>query len=314
MNNQLTPYGNDEIEIIKHPEEIPDDVPSEDWTMVREWLRSKRSPHTRKAYKHNINVFYLYVNRKSMRFITLTDLQDYADTLAMKYPEPATQAQMLATVKSLLTFGQKMGYLQFNTGTAIQLPQGKDKLAERILEVSQIHAMIYETKKNGSDRDYAMILLLYGSGIRCSELCNLQWKDVQSNRNGGQITVLGKRNKTRSIPLHPKVWEALQSYKPPNFQLNDYVFQSRQTSTRNDIPSNRLTESRVWQIISSIAESAGINGVSPHWLRHTHATMALEKNAPLKLLQETLGHTSLAVTGRYTHVRPETSSSMFLDF
>lgn len=311
--SDLTPYQGILVasELIR-PNEVPESVPEEDWTLVREWIRSKRSQHTKRVYKHNIDMFYRYMINKPLGKITLTEIQDYAETLA--HAEAATQAQMLAAVKSLMSFGQKTGKLQFNVGAALQLPQGKDKLAERILDPSQLHRMIYEAEKSENTRDHAMLLLLYGSGIRCSELCGLQWKDVQINRDGGQITVLGKRGKTRSIPLHNKVWNVLQTYRPTEAGMNDYVFPSRQISIREGKPSRRLTQSRIWQIVSGIAEKAGIKGASPHWLRHTHATMALEKNAPIKLLQETLGHTSLAVTGRYTHVRPEDSSSKYLDF
>lgn len=307
--SDIVPYEGQIIECVERPEEVPESVPPEDWTMVREWLRSKRNHHTKRAYERNLETFYQFIASKPLRYVTLTNLQDYADMLVKEHTESATQAQMLASIKSLFSFGQKMGYLQFNVGTAIQLPQGKDKLAERILESSQLHRMIYEAEKGKSKRDYVLLLVLYGSGIRCSELCSLQWKDVQLNRKGGQITVLGKRGKTRSIPLHTKVWETLQAYKPQGVQGTEYVFQSRQTTKE----VRRLTESRVWQIVSGIARSAGIDHASPHWLRHTHATRALEGHAPIKLLQETLGHTSLAVTGRYTHVRPEDSSSMYLD-
>lgn len=285
-------------------------VPHQDYTLIREWLRSKRSQHTQRAYVRHIGAFYVFVNNKPLASVTLTDLQDYADELKRLHADqPATQAQTLAAIKSVLTFGQKTGYLQYNVGAALQLPQGKDKLAERILEPAQLHRMIYESERSGNTRNHLMLLLLYGSGIRCSELCALQWKDVQANRETGQITVLGKRNKTRSIPLHVKIWTVLQTYKPEDAKPEDYVFQSRQTT--NGV--RYLTQARVWQIISGIAKSAGIAGVSPHWLRHTHATDALQRKASIKLVQETLGHTTLAVTGRYTHVRPEESSSTYLD-
>lgn len=297
----------------QRPEEVPPVVPPQDWTLVREWLRSKRSLATRKVYTRNIAAFYAYCAGAPLDAITLTMLQDYEAELLHRYPEPATRAQMLAAVKSLMTFGMKTGKLAFNVGAALQLPQGKDKLAERILEPGQLHRMLYEAEKNASRRDYTIIMVLYGSGIRCSELCNLKWRDVQATHSGGQITVLGKRNKTRSIPLHPKAWEALQSYKPSTVSLDNLVFPSRQTTTRDGKQTQQLTTSRVWQIVSRIAKKAGLEHASPHWLRHTHATDAIRGHAPLKLLQETLGHANLAITGRYTHARPDDSSSMYLD-
>jgi integrase/recombinase XerD len=144
--------------------------------------------------------------------------------------------------------------------------------------------MLYEAERSSNARDYLIILLLYGSGIRCAELCGLQWADVQETPQGGQITVLGKRNKTRAIALHPTAWNALQSFKPDTVSGDDYVFQSRQTSVRDGKPSRRLRESQVWRIVSTIAEKAGIRtddrNVSPHWFRHAHATHAMQKNTP----------------------------------
>src|SRR6266581_2893745 len=88
---------------------VPSSVPDLDETLLREWLRSKRSPHTRKAYRRDIEAFYQSLAspqraqpHHTLREVTLTDLQDYAEQLAHTYPEPATQSRKLATIKSLL--------------------------------------------------------------------------------------------------------------------------------------------------------------------------------------------------------------------
>lgn len=96
----LIPYQQRYIDAVR-----PALIPEEDRMLVREWLRSKRSAHTRKAYARDITVFYAHTNRKPLRMVTLTDLQDYADALAFVHPELATQSRMLASVKSLMTFG-----------------------------------------------------------------------------------------------------------------------------------------------------------------------------------------------------------------
>ena len=275
---------------------IPIASPDQDRTLVRGWLRSKRSPHTQRAYLHDITVFYEQV--------TLTDLQDYADWLRREHPTVSTQARMLATVKSLLTFAKNTGGSRFNVGMALQLPQGKDTLAQRILSPAQVHRMLYVAEASGNQRNHVMLLLLYGSGIRCTGLCGLQWEDVQETSTGGQITVLGKRSKTRSIALHPTVWQALMDYRPVDAMASDYVFRSRQAP--------RISSTQVWRIVSTIARQAGIKA-STHWLRHAHATHAMERNTPLKVIQETLGHADLRTPSRYQHVRPETSSSLSLD-
>lgn len=302
-----------------NPQPLTDLAPANaalDRTTVNQWLRSKRSRHTQKAYTRDIIKFYKFLadHQRSLTIqgVTLTDIQDYAEYLKTLYPEPATQARMIATVKSLLTFAHTTGYLPVNVGAAQQLPEGKDKLAQRILTTGQVQNMLYEAKKD-NQRNYAMLLLLYGSGIRCAELCGLQWVDVQETSKGGQITVLGKRRKTRSIALPASVWTTLQEIRPGDVNSDDYVFQSRQVSIRDGKPSRRLTESQVWRIVTTYAKRAGIEKASTHWMRHAHATHAMEKGAPLRLIQETLGHADLRTPSRYQHVRPDASSSQFLD-
>src|SRR5215469_10629395 len=104
---------------------IPRETPERDSTIVREWLRSKRSPHTQRAYARDIAIFYSRVGQP-LHLVTLTDLQDYADWLTSEHIEISTCSRMLATVKSLLTFAKDTGYIPFNPGKALQLPQGKD--------------------------------------------------------------------------------------------------------------------------------------------------------------------------------------------
>ncbi len=94
--------------------------------------------------------------------------------------------------------------------------------------------MLYVTEKSGNVRNHVMLLLLYGSGIRCADLCNLQWCDVHETSTGGQITVLGKQQKTRSIALHPAVWLARQAFRPAGASPSDYVFQSREGFKRSE--------------------------------------------------------------------------------
>jgi len=288
----------------------PENVTAEDHTIVNRWLRSKRSKHTQKAYARDIAAFYdflgLHGRSLTIRGVSLGDVQDYAEYLKTACKEVSTQARKIAVVKSLLTFAHKTGYIGFNVGAAQLLPEGKDKLSQRILSTSQVQHILYEARDN--KRNHAMLLLLYGSGIRCAELCGLQWEDVQETSAGGQITVLGKGSKTRSIPLHKTVWDELVSIRPSDAKSEDYVFQSRKSANQG-----QLSETQVWRIVKAYAEKAGIKKASTHWFRHAHATHAMEKGAPLRLIQETLGHADLRTPSRYQHVRPDSSSSQFLD-
>jgi len=289
----------------------PENTTAEDHTIVNRWLRSKRSKHTQEAYARDIDAFYVFLQKNgrclTIKGVSLGDVQDYAEYLKSSCKEVSTQARKIAVVKSLLTFAHKTGYIGFNVGAAQLLPEGKDKLAQRILSTSQVQHILYEARDN--KRNHALLLLLYGSGIRCAELCGLQWEDVQETAIGGQITVLGKGSKTRSIPLHKTVWDELISIRPLGYSVKDYVFASRKTVAHQ----GRLTETQVWRIVKVYAVKAGIPNASTHWMRHAHATHAMEKGAPLRLIQETLGHADLRTPSRYQHVRPDASSSQFLD-
>lgn len=311
MEQELTIFSSEDFVNL-----APENIIAEDHTIVNRWLRSKRSKHTQKAYTRDIAAFYdflgLYGRSLTIKGVSLGDVQDYAEYLKAACKEVSTQARKIAVVKSLLTFAHKTGYIGFNVGAAQLLPEGKDKLAQRILSTSQVQHILYEARDN--KRNHAMLLLLYGSGIRCAELCGLQWEDVQETSAGGQITVLGKGSKTRSIPLHKTVWDELLSIRPPDAEPTDYVFQSRKLTSREDqTPTRKLAETQVWRIVKAYAEKAGIKKASTHWFRHAHATHAMEKGAPLRLIQETLGHADLRTPSRYQHVRPDSSSSQFLD-
>src|SRR5207244_6851724 len=141
-------------------------------------------------------------------------------------------------------------------------------------------------------------------GVRWAELCSLKWADLKSRDTTGQITVFGKGGKTRTVLMPESVWTALMTLRKVAAD-GDPVFRSRK--------GGHLDESMVWRIVRKAAKRAGIpKDVSCHWLRHAHASHALDRGAPIHLVQATLGHSSVATTGRYLHARPTDSSSRYL--
>ena len=129
--------------------------------------------------------------------------------------------------------------------------------------------------------------------------------DLQPRTDGGQVTVFGKGSKTRVVLLPNAIWRELLRFRQ-HADLSAPVFASRSGG-------GHLHPSMVERIVTKAAERAGVEGkVSPHWLRHSHATHALERGAPIHLVQATLGHASVATTGRYLHARPTDSSSRYL--
>ena len=274
---------------------------SSDDQLIALWLHG-RSPHTQRAYRADLQRFQDGAG-KPLDKVTLADLQQFADSLSDL--APASRYRALSAVKSLLAFGHRLGYLPFDVGRVLRLPAVRNRLAERILPETDLHRILsLETKP----RDRALLILLYASGIRVSELCGLSWRDLQANGNGGQVTVFGKGGATRAIQLPASVWKLLTGLRGSEAAPHDPVFSSRKAKN-----GGRLRPLAVLRIVRKAAERAGIElPVSPHWFRHAHASHALDRGAPIHLVQATLGHASVATTGRYLHARPNDSSSRFL--
>jgi len=153
-------------------------------------------------------------------------------------------------------------------------------------------------------RNKSLLSLIYIAGLRVSEACSLKWRDVQPANDGGYITIFGKGDKTRTILIGKKIYDELMSLKG-EAGANDPVFRSQK--------GGQLSSSQAWRIVKQAAKRAGINpNVSPHWLRHAHASHALDRGCPIHLVQATLGHASVATTGRYLHARPNDSSARYL--
>jgi len=263
------------------------------------WLHGR--PHsTQKAYGYEVRGLLAALG-KPLAQITLGDLQDYFSTLEPL--APASRARAINAVKSLFSFGMKIGYLTFNPAAAVQGPKIKNTLAERILPKAQVHRLL---AMEAHPRNRVLLRLMYAAGLRVSEVCALKWRDLQEREDGaGQITVYGKGGKTRIVLLSPETWAELISQKSDGGADNP-VFASRKGK-------GHLHPSQVKRIIQAAAERAGIEApVSPHWLRHAHASHALDRGAPIHLVQATLGHASVATTGRYLHARPDDSSARYL--
>jgi integrase/recombinase XerD len=268
------------------PTPIPPDTTEEQFIAL--WLHGK-SPHTVRAYRRDADAFRATI-RKPIRLAYLSDLQRYADTLE---GSAATRARRLLAIKSMLSFGARMGYTPFNVGAAVRAPKPEDRLAERMLHEKQIFALLNAVEEH--PRDHALIRLLYNGGLRVSECVTLRWRNLVD----GVANIRGKGGKTRVVRLSRGPWEELQAVRPAEATGEDRVFP--------------MTAWNAWDRVRRAARKAGFSvAVSPHFLRHSHGTHALHRGADLATVRETLGHSSLATTGRYLHARPEKSSGDYL--
>jgi len=281
---------------------VPAVLTTDETALLAGWLHG-RSPHSARAYTANIARFLAHVD-KPLAAVTLADLQGYADSLAAAGLAPASQARMLAAVKSLLTFAHTTGYLPFNPGRGLRLPGVRGRLAERIPSEEDVLSLLAHEPNR---RNHALIRLLYAAGLRLSEASALRWRDIQPRGDVGQVTVWGKGEKERAVLLTEGTWRELMGLRPADAQPDAPVFRSRQ-----DHP---LSPTQAWRVVKAAAKRAGLASApafSPHWLRHAHASHALDRGAPISLVREGLGHASLATTSRYTHARPGDGSGRYL--
>jgi site-specific recombinase XerD len=269
-----------------------------DETLIRLWLDG-RSPHTRRAYGADVRSL-LATAGKPIAALTLPDLQAWTESLGAL--APASRARKIGAVKSLLSFGERTGYLPFNVGAALRVPPVKNVLAERILEENDVIRLI---ALEPDRRNHALLRLGYIAGLRISELCGLCWRDGKRRAaGGGQITIFGKGGKTRVVLLPASMWRELAALRgeAPD---DDPVFRSAKGGT--------LHPSRIHRIVKQAAARSGLpRAVSAHWLRHAHCSHALDRGAPAHLVQATVGHSDLRVTSRYAHARPGDSSANYL--
>lgn len=281
----------------------PSLIPANDSILVKWWLRQFRQS-TRERYRYDIKLLKSFC-KKSIKEIAVGDLQRFAASL--KSESPRTQARRLSAVRSLFRFSCDVGYIAFNPAHRVRFPDIKNDLAERILGVNDIKQMIhYET----DHRNKAIIMILYFGGIRVSELCGLKWRDLTPIEFPshpdivGQLSVFGKRGKTRFIGIPLFVWDSLLKLRGKS-SLDDPVFRSRK--------GGHLSRSQILRIVKNAAENAGVErNTMPHALRHSHASHSLAQGADIRLVQATLGHSTLTSTVRYLHVARGDSSARFL--
>ena len=292
-----------------HPDTRPAQLPDrsgarDDAHLIALWLAGCSSVHTQRAYARDVAACLTWAGPPPLQGLTLADLQEWQQHLQAQGQAAASINRRLAAVRSLLTFGQRTGYLQFNVGAAVRpLPQA-DRLAERILPerdtLNLIHAAGARTPQGR--RNQALLQFLYYTGARVAEACGLEWRDLQDLAGERPVVAIhGKGGRTRHVALPLDCARALGPLQPDPAEPEGPVFRTR--------AGRALLPRAAGQIVSAAAVRAGLSAaVSPHWLRHAHASHALDRGAAVHVVQHTLGHASLATTTRYVHVQPGESS------
>lgn len=277
-------------------------------TLIDRWLFTFRNPKTRTAYSLNLKQFAEWLNG-SLPTVERGTLTAYAEHLAKmrceKTGEPlsiSAQSRALSALRSFYRYLAEEEVIAKNPAAALELPKAKDELAQRIITEAEFYKLLTLEE---NPRNRLLIELLYATGGRISEALGAQWKDATARDEGGQIVLFGKRDKTRTVLIPASVWAKLIATRG-NAGDEAYIFPSARTD-------GHLSASQAWRIVRKAALVAGLGkNVSPHWFRHAHASHAIDRGAPLSLVKETLGHSSLSTTSRYVHARPDDSSGLYL--
>jgi integrase/recombinase XerD len=290
----------DEITFVQTSTEIALRPPESDETVIGLFLHG-RCENTRSAYDRDIRHFQSAV-AQPLRAVGLGDVQRYADLLGAKGLSESSRHRKLSSVRSLLRFAHVIGYAQFDVGRPLRLPKFQDRLSERILSEADVQRMIALEE---NERNRSILIALYGIGCRVTELCRLSVRDCNGRGDGtGNVTLYGKGSKTNVVFAPATIWSIIEPLIV-GLGRDDAVFRSRH--------GKRLRRETVTRIVAAAARRARIDkAVSAHWMRHAHASHAIDRGSPISLVTAQLSHSSAAVTSRYVHARPGDSSSRYL--
>ncbi len=261
------------------------------------------SPNTAASYCRDVEHLFLFAgdNGKQATDVTLQDLELFLGTLHDLGISPRSQARIVSGIKSFYKFLKMEGVIDVNPTLLLPAPHIGRHLPE-VLTLDEIDRMIacIDLSKPQGQRNRAIIEVLYGCGLRVSELVELRMSQIFEQEE--YISVIGKGDKQRLVPISQ---EALE-------QINLYLEQTRsnQVAKRGceDIlflnrRSGKLTRVMIFYIVKELCQLAGIRKtVSPHTLRHSFATHLLEGGANLRAIQQMLGHESIATTEIYVHI------------
>lgn len=275
------------------------------------------SSNTVQAYEHDIGMLVQFFELKEKSIapekVRLKDLQDFIKWIHELGMTPATQARVISGVRAFFKYLLMEGLTDANPAELLESPKTGRKLPDTLSpeEVISIIEAIDRSKPEG-ERNKAILEVLYGCGLRVSELIHLKISDIHFKE--GFLSVTGKGNKQRLIPLGSHALKQIRIYLeqvrphlPVKRGHEDYIFLNNK--------GQRLSRVMIFYIVRDLAEKAGIHKtISPHTFRHSFATHLVEGGADLRAVQEMLGHSSILTTEIYTHLDRDFIRSNILQY
>jgi integrase/recombinase XerC len=260
------------------------------------------SENTLRAYANDLQKFYLFWGTITKEHkIEIPFKQALERFLIMLYHKKMNKSSIARKLSSFQSFEKFLLKQQINLGLTIVRPR-LDKKLPIYLSVDEVFHLLDSIKNDDLPtkkplRDKAIFELLYATGIRCSELTNIRIKDIDTEQK--IIRILGKGNKERivlfGVKAHTSILAYLAQERSPLIDQNDYLF----VNSRNEPLTNRSIQ-RIFEMFRKFLKTE--RPITPHKIRHSFATHLLNQGADLRVIQELLGHKTLASTEKYTHV------------
>ncbi|MBC7420735.1 MAG: tyrosine-type recombinase/integrase [Bdellovibrio sp.] len=275
----------------------------EDIAIIGSWLFQK-GKKTQIYYRRIVREFFKFYPKLTMRTTQITHLALFLKTFS-NYSD-STRNTYKNALSSLFTFATKTGYLERNPALALDNLKTPDKIYSKVLSREQVERMI-QLEEN--PRNHLILNILYFTGVRVDEISHLKKSSFHNSENGMIMMVEGKGRKVRSIHLPSHLSDAIMRYA---FTLDstDCLFTNdRLIDFGIEIFERKpISNSQIFRIVKAAAKKAKLSvQPSPHWLRHTSATHAIEAGAPIHVVQRSLGHESISTTGKYLDLRPKES-------
>ena len=253
------------------------------------------------SYKEDISKFNKFIdNSKSPLEVSSDDIKEFLQKIS-KEINSSSQSRIISGLRSFFEFLIFEKYISQNPLRLIESPKISRKLPDT-LSIEEIDLLIsnLDLSKEQGERNLAIIELLYGCGVRVSELIDLKISDLFFNENF--IKVTGKGNKQRLIPIGNITKQNVNNYLQNSRNkikvvnaFNDHVFLNRR--------GKNLTRAMIFTIVKNLAKKANFSkSISPHTFRHSFATHLLENGADLRTIQQLLGHESITTTEIYMHL------------
>lgn len=262
------------------------------------------SPRTVEAYFDALHTFDIFLGKDiNIQHIRVQDIRMFIGELHSEGYAINSIRQKLASVKSFFRFAVKREYIESNPASIVVSPKKAKKLPSFLQPQEVINLLaVFDCTTIEGLRNYAMIEMLYGSGLRVSELCSLQLQSVQCHDSTLRIT--GKGGKDRIVPMTTSSQQALRLWLHHRPKYTSMTYPTELLFIRSS--GKQMTPSAVYKIVHramlGITESSQ---KSPHILRHSFATHLLDNGADIHSVSQMLGHASLSTTQIYTHVSVE---------